>query len=108
MIRRPPRSTLFPYTTLFRSITVFHVVPTLKGALKAIDAGVDGLVVEGGEAGGVKNPQDVSTMVLLPLVPPRTYLPILAAGGIVDGPSMAAAFALRAEGGEIRTRMVSA
>ena len=23
MIRRPPRSTLFPYTTLFRSVTVF-------------------------------------------------------------------------------------
>src|SRR3712207_7140727 len=72
MIRRPPRSTLFPYTTLFRSITVFHVVPTLKGALKAIDAGVDGLVVEGGEGGGFKNPQDVSTMVLLPLVRSRT------------------------------------
>ena len=29
-------------------LTVFHVVPTLKGALKAVDAGVDGLVVEGG------------------------------------------------------------
>src|SRR5256885_8584902 len=25
MIRRPPRSTLFPYTTLFRSINFFHV-----------------------------------------------------------------------------------
>src|SRR3712207_7614895 len=24
MIRRPPRSTLFPYTTLFRSAPVFH------------------------------------------------------------------------------------
>src|SRR5260221_9498882 len=24
MIRRPPRSTLFPYTTLFRSKVVFH------------------------------------------------------------------------------------
>src|SRR2546430_5944567 len=24
MIRRPPRSTLFPYTTLFRSIAHFH------------------------------------------------------------------------------------
>src|SRR2546421_4592966 len=28
MIRRPPRSTLFPYTTLFRSITNRHVVET--------------------------------------------------------------------------------
>src|SRR2546422_11195656 len=24
MIRRPPRSTLFPYTTLFRSLTIFR------------------------------------------------------------------------------------
>src|SRR5687767_1717889 len=27
MIRRPPRSTLFPYTTLFRSETTFHPLP---------------------------------------------------------------------------------
>src|SRR5438874_12022038 len=33
-------------------ITVFDVVPHLRGALKAIGAGVDGLVVEGGEGGG--------------------------------------------------------
>src|SRR2546430_9184290 len=26
MIRRPPRSTLFPYTTLFRSRAAFHVI----------------------------------------------------------------------------------
>jgi enoyl-[acyl-carrier protein] reductase II len=89
-------------------LTVFHVVPTLAGALKAIDAGVDGLVVEGGEGGGFKNPRDVSTMVLLPLVRSRTNLPIVAAGGITDGPSMAAAFALGADGVQMGTRMVSA
>src|SRR3712207_9021650 len=27
MIRRPPRSTLFPYTTLFRSARVTHCLP---------------------------------------------------------------------------------
>src|SRR2546430_9022283 len=27
MIRRPPRSTLFPYTTLFRSIRIRHCKP---------------------------------------------------------------------------------
>ena len=37
-------------------LTVFHVVPTLRAALKAVEAGVDGLVVEGGEGGGFKNP----------------------------------------------------
>ena len=49
-------------------LTVFHVVPSLRGALKAVDAGVDGLVVEGNEGGGFKAPTGASTMVLLPLI----------------------------------------
>lgn len=89
-------------------MTVFHVVPTLKAALKAVDAGVDGLVVEGGEGGGFKNPQPVMTMVLLPLVREKVGVPIVAAGGITCGRSMAAAFALGAEGVQLGTRMVSA
>ncbi len=89
-------------------IKVFHVVPTLDMALKAIDAGVDGLVVEGGEGGGFKNPDPVATMVLLPLIRSRTELPIIAAGGITDGATMAAAFMLGAEGVQMGTRMLSA
>ncbi len=89
-------------------LTVFHVVPTLAGALKAIDAGVDGLVVEGGEGGGFKNPRDVALMVLLPLIRSRVDVPIIAAGGISCGRTMAAAFALGAEGVQMGTRMVSA
>ena len=89
-------------------LTVFHVVPTLRAAAKAIDAGVDGLVVEGGEGGGFKNPRDVATMVLLPLVCSHFDVPVIGAGGIVDGRSMAAAFALGAEGVQMGTRMVSA
>ena len=89
-------------------LTVFHVVPTLRAAQKAVDAGVDGLVVEGGEGGGFKNPRPVSTMVLLPQVAQAVDVPIIAAGGIVDGSSMAAAFALGAEGVQLGTRMVSA
>lgn len=88
-------------------ITVFHVVPTLAAALKAEDAGVDGLIVEGGEGGGFKGNEPVSTMVLLPLVRSRTKLPIVAAGGIVDGASMAAALVLGAEGVQMGTRMVA-
>jgi enoyl-[acyl-carrier protein] reductase II len=88
-------------------LVVFHVVPTLKGALKAVAAGVDGLIVEGGEGGGFKNPQPVSSMVLLPLVREQVDIPIIAAGGIVDGRTMAAAFALGAEGVQMGTRMVS-
>ncbi|MEQ1753851.1 MAG: nitronate monooxygenase [Micropepsaceae bacterium] len=89
-------------------LTVFHVVPTLRAALKAVEAGVDGLVVEGGEGGGFKNPQPVMSMVLLPLVRENTGVPIIAAGGITCGRTMAAAFALGAEGVQLGTRMVSA
>ena len=89
-------------------LTVFHVVPTLRAALKAVDAGVDGLVVEGGEGGGFKNPRDVATMVLLPLVCSKVEVPVISAGGICDGRSMAAAFALGAEGVQMGSRMVSA
>jgi enoyl-[acyl-carrier protein] reductase II len=88
-------------------LTVFHVVPSLAAALKAIEAGVDGLVVEGGEGGGFKNPREVASMVLLPLVASKVNVPIIAAGGIVDGRTMAAAFALGAEGVQMGTRMVS-
>jgi enoyl-[acyl-carrier protein] reductase II len=89
-------------------LTVFHVVPSLRGALKAVDAGVDGLVVEGNEGGGFKAPTGASTMVLLPLIASRVDVPIVAAGGICDGRSMAAAFVLGAEGVQMGTRMVSA
>jgi enoyl-[acyl-carrier protein] reductase II len=98
------------YTTQLKAagLTVYHVVPSLDAALKAVDAGVDGLVVEGGEGGGFKNPRDVATMVLLPLVCSKVAVPVIAAGGICDGPSMAAAFALGAEGVQMGSRMVSA
>ena len=46
-------------------------------------------------------------MVLLPLVCSKVSVPVIAAGGIVDGRTMAAAFALGAEGVQMGTRMVS-
>jgi enoyl-[acyl-carrier protein] reductase II len=89
-------------------LIVYHVVPSLAAALKAVEAGVDGLVVEGGEGGGFKNAREVATMVLLPLVCSKVDVPVIAAGGITDGIGMAAAFALGAEGVQMGTRMVSA
>jgi enoyl-[acyl-carrier protein] reductase II len=73
-------------------IIVYHASATLRGALKSIDAGVDGLIVEGNEGGGFKNPDDI---------------PMIAAGGIVDGHGMAGAFALGAEGVQMGTRFVA-
>ena len=88
-------------------IVVYHAVPTLDTALKCVDAGVDGLVVEGSEGGGFKNPEEVSTLVLLQAIRERVDVPLVAAGGIVDGRGMAAAFALGAEAIQMGTRFVA-
>ena len=88
-------------------ITVFHAVPSLAGALKAVKAGVDGLVVEGTEGGGFKSPEEVGLYVLLQSIRRLTDIPMIAAGGIVDGIGMAAAFAAGAEGIQMGTRFVA-
>ena len=88
-------------------IVVYHAVPTLDLALKCEDAGIAGLVVEGSEGGGFKNPEEVSTLVLLQAICERVAVPLIAAGGIVDGRGMAAAFALGAEGIQMGTRFVA-
>ncbi len=88
-------------------IIVYHAVPTVKAALKAVESGVDGLIVEGSEGGGFKNPEEVSTLVLLQAIRDRVDVPMVAAGGIVDGRGMAAAFAVGAEAVQMGTRFVS-
>ena len=88
-------------------ITVYHAVPSLEGAIKAANAGVDGLVVEGTEGGGFKSPVEVGLLVLIQSIKQNLDLPIIAAGGIVDGTGMAAVFAAGAEGIQMGTRFVS-
>jgi len=88
-------------------IIVYHAVPTVDTAMKCVAAGIDGLVVEGSEGGGFKNPEEVSTLVLLQAIRRVTDVPLVAAGGICDGKGMAAAFALGAEGVQMGTRFVS-
>lgn len=88
-------------------IVVYHAVPTVDAAVKCAEAGIDGLVVEGAEGGGFKNPEEVSTLVLLQAIRARVDVPLIAAGGICDGRGMAAAFALGAEAIQMGTRFVS-
>ena len=88
-------------------LTVYHAVPSLAGALKAAEAGVDGLVVEGTEGGGFKSPEEVGLFVLIQSIRRKIDLPIIAAGGIADGQGMAAAFSVGAEGIQMGTRFVS-
>ncbi|MEP5764097.1 MAG: nitronate monooxygenase [Halieaceae bacterium] len=89
-------------------IIVYHSVATLRSALKAIECGVDGLIVEGTEGGGFKNPDPVGLLVLLQAIRRHSDIPMVAAGGISDGIGMAAAFAAGAEGVQMGTRFVSA
>jgi enoyl-[acyl-carrier protein] reductase II len=98
-----------PYAARLKDagVTVFHVVTSLETAREAADAGVDGLIVEGAEGGGQCGTGEVSMMVLLPMITSQIHLPVIAAGGIADGASMAAAFALGAEGVQMGTRMLA-
>src|SRR3712207_7036187 len=58
MIRRPPRSTLFPYTTLFRSVTVIHAVLGDRVILhRGVRIGQDGFGFAMGPQGHLKVPQ---------------------------------------------------
>ena len=88
-------------------IVVYHAVPSLEGALKAYKAGVDGLIVEGTEGGGFKSPVEVGLTVLIQAIKKEIDLPLIAAGGIVDGIGMASAIAAGADGIQMGTRFVS-
>lgn len=90
-----------------KGITVVHVVPGAKYALKAKEAGVDAVVAEGFEAGGHNGREETTTMVLIPSVRKAIDIPLIAAGGIATGSAMAAAFALGAEGVQIGSRFVA-
>jgi len=81
-------------------------VGSLAEARAAVDAGSDFVVAQGTEAGGHVRGA-VSLLPLLESVLDAVDVPVVAAGGISDGVSMAAAFALGAEGVQMGTRMVS-
>lgn len=87
-------------------IKVFHVVPSPPLALKCLDAGVDGVVAEGSESGGMQSPNAMSTFNLVPQVARELSIPVVAAGGIYDGRGYAAAFALGAKGVQLGTRLI--
>lgn len=85
-------------------IKVAHVVSSSKFALKSVEAGVDAIVAEGFEAGGHNGREETTTLTLIPQVRKSVDIPLIAAGGISSGESMAAVFALGAEGVQVGTR----
>ena len=84
-----------------------HVVAGELHAVKAAEAGVDGLVVVGAEAGGHPPPELVSTLVVVRAVVRRVRIPVIASGGFADGAGLAAALALGAGAANFGTRFMA-
>jgi enoyl-[acyl-carrier protein] reductase II len=90
-----------------RGVKVIHVVSSSKFARKAMEAGCDAIVAEGFEAGGHNGREETTTLCLVPEVADSVNIPVIAAGGIADGRSMAAALALGAEGVQMGSRFAA-
>ena len=90
-----------------RGIKVVHVVSSVRFAIKAEQAGVDAIVAEGFEAGGHNGIEETTTFCLVPDVAKSISIPLIAAGGIIDGKTMLAAMVLGANGVQIGTRFVA-
>ena len=83
---------------------IMPVVASTAVAIRAVRQGAQAIVAEGMEAGG--HIGELTTMVLTPLVAQAVNVPVVCAGGIVDGRGLAAALAMGAAGVQVGTRFV--
>jgi NAD(P)H-dependent flavin oxidoreductase YrpB (nitropropane dioxygenase family) len=88
-------------------VKVLHKVGTVKHAVHAQKVGYDAVTIAGFEEGGFPHKDNVSTMVLVPKVKEAVHIPFMAAGGMADGKSLAAALALGADGVMMATRFLA-
>jgi len=93
---------------------VMGTATTVREAVALEEAGVDAIVGQGGEAGGHRGTFQVpaekaliGTMALIPQIVDRVKLPVVAAGGIMDGRGVVAALALGAVGASIGTAFLT-
>jgi enoyl-[acyl-carrier protein] reductase II len=86
-------------------IKVLPVVASDNMARMMERIGADAVIAEGMESGG--HIGEVTTLVLVNAVCRAVKIPVIAAGGIADGKSMAAMFALGAEGIQMGTRFIA-
>lgn len=98
-----------PWAPLIRRTDLiwFHVVPSMYHARRAEKAGVDAIIASGHEGGAHISWQPVHSMVLIPGVAETSSLPVIGAGGICDGRTLAAALALGAVGVQMGTRFIA-
>jgi len=88
-------------------IKVIHKCTSVRHALKAEKIGCDAISIDGFEAAGHPGEDDVTTLILVPLVRDAVGLPLIASGGFADGRGLVAALALGADGMNMGTRFVA-
>lgn len=95
-------------------VEVWVTATSPREARIAAKAGADGLVLQGSEAGGHRasfvdsDDEPLSTLVLLRLVAGRTRVPLIASGGLTDGPAVAAVLAAGAAAAQLGTAFLRA
>lgn len=88
-------------------IIVIHKVTSIRHALAAQSDGADIITMVGAEGGGHPGLDQVSGQILWAKAAEELDVPVLAAGGIVDGKSMYAAMALGVDGVLMSTRFLA-
>jgi NADH:quinone reductase (non-electrogenic) len=88
-------------------IKVIHKCTSVRHALKAESIGCDAASIDGFECGGHPGEDDVPNMILLPRAAEELKIPFVASGGMADGRSLVAAFALGAQGMNMGTRFIA-
>jgi enoyl-[acyl-carrier protein] reductase II len=88
-------------------LKVLHKVSTVEMAKKAEDAGVDGIIATGIEAGGHVGRNGITTFCLIPQLVKSIRIPVVAAGGIADANTLRAVLTLGADGVEVGTRFLA-
>jgi enoyl-[acyl-carrier protein] reductase II len=86
-------------------IRIMVMTGKVKHAVRAEAAGADVVAAQGTEAGG--HTGEIGTLALVPQVVDAVKIPVVAAGGIVDGRGVVAALALGAQGAVIGTRFIA-
>ena len=94
---------------------VIAMVTTVADAVRAVESGADAIVAQGAEAGGHRSnfdlpqsgpPPMVGTVALVPQIVAAVDVPVIAAGGIMNGSGLVAALALGAQGIQLGTRFL--
>jgi NAD(P)H-dependent flavin oxidoreductase YrpB (nitropropane dioxygenase family) len=89
------------------NVTVLHQVALVRHARAAEAQGVDIVIAEGFEGGGLRGRDEVPNLVLVPQIVDAVSVPVIASGGIADARGFVAALALGASGVQMGTRFVA-